>query len=345
MNVVVIAGKQNGLVKHIPYMELHGYKVHWITEIETAKSVLVTAKPDLILLSWDIPGTNISEAYSDFEQRLGVPCIVFSEDSSTRSLSSLARSRIPEVLLPPLSGPSIHRRIQLFVREKTPQNGYAAEVTDLKKRVEKLLKDSISQILRAAGGPSEKLRPNIIAVTFPSKKLNGYLVVGQDRVELDGGVLKAVYTLLLNKLPQDGLPPTQNPARIGVGTDFQSFAEWAESVAEISLHDTLDGGRITIAFLDGEELPRAEAIEGQPYLEVDFKNWLTDGTVLQFDLYLHLPANDKHILYLKKETNVTADTVGRFERLNTPKIFIDPADMNGFVSYCIQVKIKRDLTR
>jgi hypothetical protein len=118
VEVVVITNDPKVFNATLPYLTLHGYKVSIYINFNEALAKVQESQPDAVLLSWNLKNMNPVKCYNFFTTHLKVLCLVFVEDKSPMSTSSLMRSRIPNTLFPPIGGPSIHRRLKFLLGDK-----------------------------------------------------------------------------------------------------------------------------------------------------------------------------------------------------------------------------------
>ena len=116
--MLVILNNRRSIDGGLLFLEKRGYQLTVVNRITEAIQVMGNFKPHTILLSWNLRNSDVRKAYKVFTEKFRLICIVFAEDSSTRTTASLMSSGIPHSLLSPVSGPSIHMRVQALLRAK-----------------------------------------------------------------------------------------------------------------------------------------------------------------------------------------------------------------------------------
>ncbi len=122
--VVVLVNENSPTIPTLLFLRRRGYKIKIIHKLMDTISCLMTFKPDVFLLSWNLHKTDARKAHFLITSKFKVLCIVFGEENNTKTSNSLMRSGIPNTLLPPVSGPGMHMRIQSLLR-----NQRASQVT------------------------------------------------------------------------------------------------------------------------------------------------------------------------------------------------------------------------
>jgi hypothetical protein len=97
-------------------LEQNGYAVKTSSNINEALKNINIIQPHFILLDWNLKSTNVTKVYDYFTEKLGISCLVYSEETNSRSTSQLMKSQIRNTLFPPVGGLGIHRRIQIFLQ-------------------------------------------------------------------------------------------------------------------------------------------------------------------------------------------------------------------------------------
>ncbi len=445
MNLVVIASNRNSLGKGASYLAHHGYKIRYMRDLSVALDLFARAKPELVLLSWNL-GTNVVASFSKIHDEFGIPCMVFSEDQSPRSMASLTRSRIPNVIFPPLTGPSIHRRIQLLLRERSKRvkviqplddkadltrsfgtvkikadelppdiawgqvgleegglpkwkgektSSSGEQVTyyclskdkpvydqgrkqwssiesssvilkgicpigdeDLRRLMDQSTFDEIRELVNnderatftkarakswisgavnsLSSTPTVKMadgaiRSPIRALLVNKDGIKGYLIVGHD-AKTDDQKISIFCELILQQCSGEKI------STIPVLASFSLFKRWATST-EFCFTELVGGNEILVGFMSADELPDLVQLGG--YLKADLENWLEPESTLSFDVFLHMPANNKQIKYFKKDSLITQELLRQYSRLGVPNLLIRAADHQTFIAYCIQVALGR----
>jgi len=122
--ILIISSNKSLVVDHEAFLTKQGYSVHISTVLDEALVEVNKNKPDAVLISWNMQGADVKKTFYFISEKLKIPCFVFSENTSAMSAAALQQSNIPNILLPPVTGATIHRRIQqLFAPKETAGEG------------------------------------------------------------------------------------------------------------------------------------------------------------------------------------------------------------------------------
>jgi hypothetical protein len=447
MNIVVISADRTTFAKSAAYLSHHGYKIRYIRDLAVALDLFTKVKPELVLLSWDLGAADAVSSFQKIQDELKIPCMVFSADPSPRATASLTRSRIPHVIFPPLNGPSIHRRVQLMIRNEAsrikaseskaeesvaPPKSYsvvkikADEVPadaswgqagpaegglqkwkaagksdggkqftyysvgsekpvydnglkqwknldqnatvlqgvspegdeELTRVMEEATFDEIQEQMKSEqntklimekakswiGAAAQSLPSDlkvdiggtgdgaVLAIPVSKDGIKGYLVAGVDAPRGDRRVLAAFCAHMLNHCSREpGLA-------ISVALEFATFQKWALA-NDFQFSEMVGGKQILMAFMPAETLPELLPIGN--YLQTDLENWLVPESKLTFDVFVHMPANNKQIRYFKKDSVINEGHLHQYSRLGMPGLLIQEQDLLSFMAYCIELALGR----
>lgn len=118
IRTIVVLNNNKYLTGGLNFLQKRNYQITVVNRISEAVKQLPILKPHAILLSWNLRNTDVRKAYKILTERFNLICIVFAEDNTTRTTASLMSSGIPHSLLAPVSGPSIHMRVQALLRSR-----------------------------------------------------------------------------------------------------------------------------------------------------------------------------------------------------------------------------------
>jgi hypothetical protein len=141
---------------------------------------------------------------------------------------------------------------------------------------------------------------NCICLNVESETFRGFLVaaMGQNR-RFDDELLMNIQTKLYEFFRNEGLIISEDkPMEIKVRpVDFEG---WALEKAEFLKKSIHDGNEVAMAFFPVEKItPNFGKSEAVDMISIDIDDLATDVPVT-FDVYVHLPANNKYILYTPK---------------------------------------------
>jgi hypothetical protein len=181
----------------------------------------------------------------------------------------------------------------------------------------------------------------LAAMALPSEKYNGYLLYAEAGNRIDENFINQYYRKLESHLKTNRVIEKKANDVFEISMPDFNFKSWAEKFASFTVAGNLNGQEISFAYMALSELPIIARQE--QFLALTYENWLVPNSELLFDLYLHMPANQKYLLYLKKGTLISKQVLNKFLRLNVKNLFIEPAHRNSFLEYCIFQKITANL--
>ncbi len=139
-----------------------------------------------------------------------------------------------------------------------------------------------------------------ICLSVESENFRGFLVavMGQNR-RFDDELLMNIQTKLFEFLRNEGLMVSEDkPMEIKIRP--VDFEDWALEKAEFLKKSIHDGNEVAMAFFPTEKIaPNFGKSEAIDMISIDIDDLATDVPVT-FDVYVHLPANNKYILYTPK---------------------------------------------
>lgn len=217
------------------------------------------------------------------------------------------------------------------------EEGPAAVPSKESKGVENILALCIKEALKNIPDFSEG--QNLVALEISSPRFKGYLLIGgqNNHLNLDSSI--NFYKNLQELMKENGESLRDSKAPISVEVDWPSFMVWTKTSADFVISDTKLDRKPLFAFMSLNSLPAMSEREKDNFLEITYESWLIGNTNLTFDLYIHMPLNQKYILYLKKDAVIEAKTLSKFSQLDVKTLFIPLNEKNQFLAYCIQRKI------
>lgn len=171
---------------------------------------------------------------------------------------------------------------------------------EFQKGVENALLSSVKP--SQAQAPIEKieLAQNCICFNIESKTFRGYLVaaMGKNR-RLDDELLSAVQ-LKLSEVIKDTNQNINDNKPLEIKIKAVDFENWAIEKAEFLKKSIHDGNEVAMAFFPQNSLsPQLGKSDTSDMISINIDDLASD-VPLSFDIYVHLPANNKYILYTPK---------------------------------------------
>ncbi len=172
-----------------------------------------------------------------------------------------------------------------------------------------------------------------------SQKFNGYLISGQSNDLTNPELMKKVFENLQNEMQKHGESLSILGACLELELKPISFKELAKHQAEFVMNSRQGSNEISFAYLPVETLPPAFANEEITSIE---RHFFIENRTLLFDVYLHLPKNQKYVYFLKRGASFSSDATRRLDGFGIKKLSIKKADEKLFYSYCVRNHIERD---
>ncbi len=116
------------------------------------------------------------------------------------------------------------------------------------------------------------------------------------------------------------------------------FKKWTKERAQFTIEKQLGKEEIVFAFLPVEDLPRNFIDEDLVPVSIDY---FEEDRVLYFDIYLHMPVNQKHVLFLKNGAVFTKVSRARMVEHNIKVFYVKKEDQNLFFAYSARNSIER----
>ncbi|MGE3974023.1 MAG: hypothetical protein AB7F59_05805 [Bdellovibrionales bacterium] len=118
ITVLFLAADEKPLMQTQNFLKKRGWTPHFCGNIKNAFEDIAIKKPDFVLISWNIPNTNIVKVERMISATFNLPCIVFTEKVlDGNSQSTISGSSIKQFMLAPISGPSLHMKIRKIIKQ------------------------------------------------------------------------------------------------------------------------------------------------------------------------------------------------------------------------------------
>ncbi len=147
IRTLVAINQRRNLEGPLTHLERNYYELHLVNRIPDLIKGLQIHRPQIVLLSWNLKNTDVKKVYRLLTQKFHLVCIVFAEDNGTRTTASLMSSGIPDALLAPVSGPSMHTRIQSKLAPRLRPRKRAQAPPDIFKQLYEVPKEKIPPTL------------------------------------------------------------------------------------------------------------------------------------------------------------------------------------------------------
>lgn len=191
--------------------------------------------------------------------------------------------------------------------EKKPATYHGGGTAPKNERHQSLMVRGAMEALDAAVAFDDSVNPdtvtrvsvatNVACITVESPRFSGYLVaaMGKDR-KIDQAFIETVKVRLFNFLRANGETP-KNEDTLGITIREVEFESWALAHAEF-LRKTIHGAdEVAMAFFPhAQASARLEESADESMVKISLDE-IRDDVPLEFDVYIHMPKNNRYVLY------------------------------------------------
>ena len=363
--ILVYAKHTQTLSKQIPLLNHMGWTVESAADLRQLAGLAAgPARPDVVMLSWDLstPEMDVAGWYRRISGELALPCLVFSEATSAKVHADMLKSRIKDIVLPPINAQGIVRRIELLMRTRANDrlNLIRTRSPDLKKtRLPRQILtpaelarekesfvaqsgDRIASAITQARGRElaladafEPVSPTsrILALSFRFRGQPAFVFFGAERNVAPDRVQAFARTLIRGEV---------NPVdELTMNLPFADFKAWSQAHATKIVAETVEGKELLFAIVAETALPTLVMSENDPWAETDLKGRLRLNTRLPCDIFIFLPANERYIRYLRRDELLSEDVLVRWERVKQQFCYVSKEDASELVQYCIRGELHK----
>lgn len=203
VKLLFIAVAEKPLVPAFNFLKKRGWTPFFASSMKDAVEVITTEQPNYVLISWNLPSTNISRIEKTIVATFRLPCIIFTEKVlDGKQQNALTTSGVKHYILAPLSGPSVHMKVRKLILEgqvvaKGPESekrksraikSFKEEKIEIRSRLEDIPKDGEWEQAGTSedGEPIWMLRSKKKSVKN-EKKRGTYVFKGKQPPMLDAG--------------------------------------------------------------------------------------------------------------------------------------------------------------
>lgn len=142
---------------------------------------------------------------------------------------------------------------------------------------------------------------HVACIIIDSNRFSGYLVtaMGKNR-KIDNTFLLKVKERLFNFLKENGERPNEDESSVHLKLRTVPFESWALDCADFLRKSIHEGNEVAMAFFPNEKVKAQftdSAREDMAQISIEE---VRCNIILEFNVYLYLPRNDKYILYTPK---------------------------------------------
>jgi hypothetical protein len=211
--------------------------------------------------------------------------------------------------------------------EKLIVRGAQISLDQTVKKSEDFDGDDVVQIEKAS---------NIACITIQSPKFSGYLVcaLGKDR-KMDQKFVQEVQSKLVKFLVDNG-EPAQERDTLDMKIQEVDFTDWALQEAEFLRTSVHNGDEIAMAFFPTNDLEvKLEDSASEKMVKLNIDD-LKEDAVVEFDLYIFMPGNNKYLLYTPQGMPFYGNQKNRLKEKGVSHIHLRKENALGVKKYKAQ---------
>jgi hypothetical protein len=181
-----------------------------------------------------------------------------------------------------------------------------------------------SSVLVKGGEPEEVLEQtsNVACVTIQSSRFSGYLLcaLGKNK-KIESDLIKTIQKKLFTFLRQSG-EQVKDHENLDIEIKAVDFVDWSMEQAQFLKKSQHQGNELAMAFFPREKMGK----EWNPPIEngmaiLDIEDIPTDVS-LDFNLYIHLPENNKFLLYTPEKSQLFKRQKDRLVGKGVAKVYV-----------------------
>ncbi|MBX2987080.1 MAG: hypothetical protein KF802_04205 [Bdellovibrionaceae bacterium] len=325
--LIILSASPSAVTPAEQFLVNRGWAVLVTGDEREALRLVVERRVSYFMISVEHGNRKTQGLHRLLKQTCPFVCVIyFAETNNIENYRRLVQIDHPFRIQPPLTGPSIERvvnRHQKDLRQKEMQAeifqrsvnralpGFGKTLNWAARGEESVLSRGVSQALDAclpkAGAPAREFltgpTTNVSCIAIESEQFSGYLLTamaGDHR--LDEEFMELVRENLQRFLNDNGASPRPLGNSFAMKIRRVNFESWAADYAEFLKKAVHEGREIAMAFFPAGEV---SALLGETALsgmvKIRVQDLVADENV-DFNVYLFLPANQKHLLYTAKDT-------------------------------------------
>lgn len=368
--IVVLKADSSSLEAAETFLTNRGWRIFSTTDVRKATSLVLEKRPSYILLSIDHPSKKLEMLPEIFKQSSST-VIAFAETKSSYSENKLIEFAGADYrAFAPVTGPSVERCVNKHLQDSqkklnevasdkiiSPTEAHWASLENNRSEQGKIIqfenanqanqflvdcmKKSFYEACALAPRSTDKTSGSIVsssALCFVvnSPKLSGYLLATQSgQPPLDKNFTSVFEDKFKYELGERGGSAKIND-KLPVDLKEVEFNLWADHSAEFLEKSSCNGSEIMIAFFPREEAVLAvEDSEVANMARIDI-NDLVGNRIVDFDLFIFLPTNNKVILCAAKGSLFCEKQRLRFIKQGRTHLHVQKEDIKAASRYYIE---------
>ncbi len=209
------------------------------------------------------------------------------------------------------------------------------------------LAQGVQLALEASTKPSENipkdifLTSKVIVNLVESSHYRGYLVSASTDDFGDGAFMDKFITQLSRTMNDLGERLQEPMTKMSLDFEPIEFHLWAQTQASFVISSQNGDHTISIAFVPLHYIPElvATTIDENEVFAIDLKKDFVPNRQIDFDIYLHMPKNNKLILYLKEGSFLSQSKIAKLVGFGVSKVYLRKDQEKLFQLYSAKNKI------
>lgn len=375
--ILILAANPRALVPAEQFLVNRGWLVTTTTDERVALSSLIERRPSFFMISMEHPNKKVRHLYRLLKQSHPELCVLlFGETNNLETYRLLSQTDHANKVPPPITGPAIERAVSRFLKESAerrlreelysrsmkiprPEDRLVAGLRPERDESRQIdgevagadapvslsdlgMPDLFDEFVVKSGPPRETL-PEIVSntacIVVESSRFSGYLIAAMaGNRSFDESFIALIRDRLTAFLRQNG-ETVQEGESFPLEIREVRFEAWAADYAEFLKKTVHEGQEIAFAFFPMTEVtPDIGESVKENMVTVKLSDIAADIDV-DFNLYLHLPANDRFFLYTPKGSALFADQKERLLRGGIRELHLRRDDVPAFKRYRTRQKV------
>ena len=363
-SVLILNTDPRLMIQAQQFLSNRDWQVFITTQLKEALQYLITQKPSFFLVSVEHPQTHVENLMRMVMQTYPTVVIPFAENSNMNSFKLLTQINARYRIFPPVTGPSVERAVNRFLKDLSYKQAQELAIQRAQSRAKngglgiapvladkpEILEESVPSSLLLGLNESfqessgDKVSPiglvtRSYCLMVDSPQYCGYLVVAAaDNRTMDQNFISTIKHRLLKSLSRFG-EPVRDGESFQIDLKPVNFESWALAHAEFLKKTIHLGQEIAMAFFPIEKVrPLIRKTEFPQMRSVQLSD-LEEDQVVPMNLYIHLPMNDRFIIYTGQGGIFYSEQKQRLLAKGLGELFIQEIDVPRFVQYCVQNRL------
>ena len=179
------------------------------------------------------------------------------------------------------------------------------------------------------------------AAIIDTATFKGYLITSCHDPKKSEILFKRVWDKLRDKMISKGEPMEKISSPMIFKLDPLEFLAWADEKAQFIAVASYEDDEVGFAFLPSKELRVYQ--DGEADMLKAPVSMLRIDVDLTFNMYLHMPKNNRFLLYFKPGFRVTKETVEKLRKFGVGYIYLRRSEEKEFQAYTAACQMQKTL--